>query len=508
MYLYPRRRRRSNPWRVFLLLVLIAVGAYGYTIVQRQEFESPFIPTPTPTREPASYQLEAEDLYLQGDLDAARAAYEEAIRLDPDDAASYVPLVRLLTLEGQYREAIERAQQAVALAGEYAPAWAVLCMAYDWDGQVPAAIDACLRAVQLDPTYAPGYAYLAEAYADASRWNEALEAAQTAIGLDPGSVDAHRNYGYVLESMGNWSGAVEAYQRALEIHPNLAYIYVALGRNYQALADTANAIGALRRATELDPDWAEALDQLGWTYRAIEDYEQARYYLELAIEADPEYAPAYGHLAYTFWARRNYEDAIPNYRRAIDLAYRASRRDARGFTITLEPIDDDDPYPSPDVVLSGTLRETGSQATRLTAALEPEPSGGEWARTSGRVSLSIVSGNCTLSLEGMPQPPDDQVYVGWFEGLYALDGLPFSTGPLDPSADGTLDIELVVEPILGPRIEYLYTLGLCYFYRAQCELAYPVFEAALQMDPDEVNALEGIRLCREAEGTAAPTASP
>jgi tetratricopeptide (TPR) repeat protein len=508
MYLEPRRRRRTNPWRALFLLTLVAGAAYVLTLVDRQEIESPFVPTPTPTRSAYYYVVEAEEFYRQGNLGAAIEAFERAHELDPDDVTIHVPLVKLLTLQGHTREAVELGEDGVALAEEYAPIWAVLCMAYDWDGEVPAAIDSCRRSLDIDPTYAEGYAYLAEAYADAGRWDDAVEEIQIALELNPNSVDAHRNHGYVLEMMGNWSGAVQAYQRALEIHPNLAYIYVALGWNYQALADTASAIESFRRASELAPDWAEPLDRLGWAYRAIEDYEQAQFYLEQAIEVDPEYASAYGHLAYTFWSRRNYEDAIPNYQRAIELAYRSSRRDARGFYVSIEPLDDEDPYPSTDVMLRGDLIWTDGAKTRGSADLVTDGFDAEWSAAEGTLEFNSVTGEYNLTLTGVPAVSAEQVYVGWFEGLYALDGLPLSTGPLPIEVDGSLDLELVAEPVDGPRIEHLYTLGLCYFYRAECERAYPLFEAALQIDNEEINALEGIQLCLEAEGTPVPTTSP
>lgn len=506
MYLRPRKRRRFNPWRALLLLLLIAAGIYAYALIQSREIESPFIPPPTPTRSAYSYQAEAETLYLEGDLSGAIAAYEQAIRLAPEDVRLYVPLVRLLALEGRTKDAVKWGEDAVALAPDSAQAWAVLGMAYDWDGQVPKAIDACLHAVELDSAYGEAHAYLAEAYADANRWNEALEAIQIALSLAPDSVDVHRDYGYVLETMGNWSGAIEAYRKALEIHPNLAYIYMDVGRNYQALAETANAIEAFGRAAELDPDRAEALDQLGWTYYAIQEYERAQAYLEQAIEVDPKYAPAYGHLATVFYVRRNYESAIPNYEKAIQLAYRAARRNAREFYVTVEPTQGEVPYPSPDVVLRGTLAWADRDEVRLAAELAPVDNAGAWADASGQLALHTVTGEYTLNLEGMPLLASGQVYVGWFEGLESMNGLPFSTGPLHPDPQGRLQVRLIAEPVRGPRIEHLYILGLCYFYMARCERAYSLFEAALQMDPQETNALEGIRLCQEAEAT--PVATP
>jgi len=65
--------------------------------------------------------------------------------------------------------------------------------------------------------------------------------------------------------------------------------------------------------------------------------------------------------------------------------------------------------------------------------------------------------------------------------------------------DGSLEAELETGWVEGPRIEYFYTLGLAYFYKAECEKAYPLFDAALQIDPEEINALDGIQLCQEVE---------
>jgi len=511
MYIRPQPpKRRSNPWRVLILLLLIAAGIYAIMHLQGEEVESPFVPTPTPTRSAYSYRIEGDLLYLDGDLSGAIARYEQAIELAPDDVASYIPLVRLLALEGWVHkdlafDAVERGEQAVALAPQSAPAWAVLCMAYDWDDRTEDAIDACLQARELDPTYAETYAYLAEAYVESGQWRQALEAAQTALTLAPNSVDANRAYGYVLENMGNWSGAIEAYRRAVEIHPNLAYLYMDLGRNYRYLVDTASAIAAYQRAIEVDPDRAEALDNLAWTYYAIGDYDLARTYLGQALEADPNYAPAYGHLAVIYWSRRDYEDTIPNLERTIELAYQASRRQARGFTVTVEETRENFTHPLGDVVLRGELRWVDADRVRLSAELAPTSPNDRWAAARGSVTLDTSTGDCSIVLEGMPELPAGQTYVGWIDGLYRLDGFQYNTGGLRPRPDGHFEGRLVVEPVKGPRIEDLYILGLCYFYMDECERAYPLFDAALQIDPEEANALEGIRLCQEAGLPTTPT---
>jgi len=482
------------------LLMLISAGIYVYAMIKQEHIESPFVPTPVPTRSALSYAAEAEELYLQGKLTEAIIAYEQAIALEPGDVLLYIPLARLLALEGRTVEAMRRARRATEMAPENARAWAVMGMAYDWNGDVPEAIDACKRAIELDPTYAEGYAYLAEAYADAVRWADATEAAQIALQLDDHSVDTHRNYGYVLEMQGNYWEALEAYERALEIHPNLAYIHIAAGRDHRALGDFDAAVRSFQRATEVDPNNAEAYDQLGWTYFNLGEYEQAETYHEQAVEADPEFGQALGHLAITYWVRRNYESAIPNFERAIELEFAAARQKAEVFYITIEDLGSDTPGPSPNVVVRGDFvpTSTGKQDT-LRAALTPKEGDEAWVNAGGTVTFDTRTGKYTVEMKGLPRLEYGRAYVGWFDGINALSGDPLSSGQLRPEANGNLKVEIEATWVEGPAIEYFYTLGLAYFYMAECEKSYPLFDAALQIDPQEVNALEGIRLCQATE---------
>jgi hypothetical protein len=114
------------------------------------------------------------------------------------------------------------------------------------------------------------------------------------------------------------------------------------------------------------------------------------------------------------------------------------------------------------------------------------------------VTLDTGTGVYTVTLEELPETRYDRAYVGWFEGVRTLSGDPLHTGRLSLNSGG-LEAAFEATSVQGPRIDYFYTLGLAHFYMAECEKAYPLFEAALQIDPEAENALQGIRLCEQAE---------
>ncbi len=498
----PPRRRRSSPWRVLTLLVLIGISLYVLVQVLQDPAEPAYVlaPTATPTPTAQSYVAEAEELYWQGDLKEAIVAYERALEVDPTQVEASIALARLLVIEGRTLEAVQRAEQAVEQAPDSAEAWAVLGMAYDWRGQIQRAVEACQRAVELGPEYADAHACLAEAYVDAQRWALARETAETALALDSDSVDVQRNHGYVMEVLGDYREALRSYKRALEIHPRLAYIHIAVGNNYLALGQFDAAVESFQRAAEIDPQSPRAFHRLGRTHYERGELSKAQTYLDQAIEADPEFGPAFGYLGFTNWSRRNYEDAIPSLQRAIMLELMASRRRVHRFFITVEDRSGQLAAPSSSAVMTGdftplTLRDPDM----LRASLTPVGAEERWQGARGSVTLDTRTGAYTVTLEAMPETRPNDAYVGWFGGLNALSGRPLNTGHLSLSAGG---VEAAFEAtwVEGPRIDYFYTLGLAHFYMAECEEAYPLFEAALQIDPEDRNALEGIRMCDQAGG--------
>jgi tetratricopeptide (TPR) repeat protein len=324
-----KRRRKTNPWRVLFLLLLIA----GVLYIER--FVVPtvpplFIPTLTPTRSPASFLLEAETLFQAGKLAQAEASYLEAIEVNPTEASYFVDLARVQVFSGKYTEAGESASNALLLAPNSALANAVYGWVLDFQAidasdeeskteMLGEAFRKVEQALTIDPNSALVQAFYAEVLIDSDigRYEEAIQAAQTAVQLDPSLMEAQRALGYVWESTGNYERAIDAYEAALRIHNNLPVLHIAIGNMYRALGETDLAVDSYLRAVALDPTNPDPLNRIALAEAQVGNYGIASQYAADAVDKDPSNPRLHGNLGRMFYKNGEIDNAIDELRLAV-----------------------------------------------------------------------------------------------------------------------------------------------------------------------------------------------
>jgi tetratricopeptide (TPR) repeat protein len=335
-----KKRRRANPWRVLLLLALLAGAIY----VERMIVPSVpplFIPTVTPTRSPASYVLEAESLFQSGKLEQAEQSYREAIAVSPEDPVIYSDLARLQVLAGDYPAAEISARNALLINPNLAQAHAVLGWALDFQGgdRLVEAREAGERALQLDPNLAAAHAYYAEILMDISpeNYQDALRAARQAVALDPNLLDAHRALGYVWERTQNYEQALESYQTALRINPNLALLHLAVGNMMLNQQDTNAAIESYLKASTLAPTDPDPLTLIALAYARVGEYGKASQYAANAVEKDPSSPYLHGDLGRMYYKNNEFDKAVRSFTLAIQGGTAESGAAVKG--LPLDPAD-------------------------------------------------------------------------------------------------------------------------------------------------------------------------
>jgi tetratricopeptide (TPR) repeat protein len=325
-----KRRRRSNPFRVIILLILIAATVYIWQVYVPTA-QPLFIPTPTPTRSPASYVLEAESLFEAGKLAQAEESYLEAIKVDPREVTFFIELARVRVFAGKYEEAELAARDALVIDPDSALAHAVLGWALDFKAGLVGerteqasllaeALDQVERALEINPGLAQARAYYAEVIIDnnVSEYERALEQAERAVQEAPELLDTHRALGYVWELTGNYERAIESYEAAKAINPNLYRLHIDVGNMLQAQGDVYGAIESYKKAVSLAPTAVEPLNLIVQAYARVGEYGKASQYAKDSSDLDPSNPRLRGNLGRMYYHDNVLDEAILQ----LDLAIR------------------------------------------------------------------------------------------------------------------------------------------------------------------------------------------
>jgi tetratricopeptide (TPR) repeat protein len=304
-----RRRPRINWFLVVFVVILIAIVTYVDRFVLPTA-QTPFMPTPTVTRDPESYLTEAEGLFTEGRLLQAIDSYMEAIRITPSDPALYIAVARVQIFAGKYEEALVNAENSLLLNPNSSMAQAVRGWALTQKGDYTTADDSLQNALRLDPNNGLAHAYKAFLYGKIFENNSgayinpiqtAIDESRTATTLAPNSLEAHWARAYIYQLTDNRELAVQEYLAAININKNISEIHLQLGVTYKALGVVDQAIQQYTLANTLNP--TDYLPEL-YSSRAlasIGQYIQAEQYANAAVQnalTDPYLRGNWGYMLY------------------------------------------------------------------------------------------------------------------------------------------------------------------------------------------------------------------
>ena len=257
-------------------------------------------------------------LQAKGQLDAAIAMFRQAIALIPRPEAC-CQLGNALRSSGQPHEASAAYRQAIALNPQYPEAHNNLGVTLMELGQPDAAIAAFRQAIALKPRYAEAHFNLGTALRDAGQPDAAIAALRQAIALKPNHPGAFNNYGNALQARGLLEEAVAAYRQAIALDLNYAEAYGNLGAALQDQGELDAAIAACRQAIALKPGFPEAHNNLGSALHSQGQLDAAVAACRQAIALKPGFPQAYNTLGTALHSQGQLDAATAAFRRAIAL---------------------------------------------------------------------------------------------------------------------------------------------------------------------------------------------
>jgi tetratricopeptide (TPR) repeat protein len=191
----------------------------------------------------------------KGDLDGALADYNEAIRLDPNDALSY-----------NNRGVIRKDK-----------------------GDLDSALADYNEAIRLDPNNTLPYNNRGNTRKDKGDLDGALADYSEAIRLDPNNALFYFNRGIIRRDKGDLDGALADYNEAIRLNPQYAYAYNHRGWVRNEQGDLDGAIADFSEAVRLNPNYTESYCNRGLAHGNKHSWPEAIADFEAALRIDPHH---------------------------------------------------------------------------------------------------------------------------------------------------------------------------------------------------------------------------
>lgn len=346
-----RKRRRVNPLRLSILIILVAGAIYIDRVVV--PVTPPlFVPTPTATRAPASYIADAEEFLAKGKINQAIESYKEAVHSNPENISLYLVLARLQIYTRDYKSALENAENALVVSPNNSMAEAIRGWALFFNEDNIQAEVSLRSAIELDPNNALAHAFLAEVIGSqvangdtrVGGMDEAISESRLALDLDSSSMETHRARGYVLEWTQNYDEAIQEFEKAIAINKNIADLHMELGKNYfvkgvqdQDTALITKATDEYNKAIPLIPTDPLPYISLAQTYSNLGEYAKAAQFAADAVKNDPSNPSWHGWLGVYYRRDHQVEKATPELELAIRGGATADGIEVKGIPLSDEP---------------------------------------------------------------------------------------------------------------------------------------------------------------------------
>jgi tetratricopeptide (TPR) repeat protein len=158
------------------LLLLLAFSGFAWPVSAQE------------SKDPARFQQQGDRFFQERKIEKAAEAYQQAIKLQPNNAKAY----------------------------------GGLGFAYGAMGRYPEAVEAFKQSIRLQPNAPFPYGGLGMSYHMLQRYPESKEAYQQAVRLKPDLVEAHYGLGRTYLMLGDREGALEEYNVLKTLDPKLA----------------------------------------------------------------------------------------------------------------------------------------------------------------------------------------------------------------------------------------------------------------------------------------------
>jgi tetratricopeptide (TPR) repeat protein len=259
--------------------------------------EPPFTDQLNAAQRAKFYAAKLQELNSQMTIETrtqARATYEEALALTPDDYFLRGNFAQFLDQAGDLADAPGQEQQVSDLLPQNPMTPCIVGRLLVRLGDTGGAEKSFLRALAVRSDFVPALNEMGMMRANQQKTDEAAKYFAHALRIDPGSVEADQNWGFMEQNEGNWNQAISHYQAAATHQTNGPADYFYRGVSLMAGHQGGEALNYLNAAVQMDPNFWQARYLFGGELAAEGRMEEAQTQFSGVVRTRPDFAP--GHL--------------------------------------------------------------------------------------------------------------------------------------------------------------------------------------------------------------------
>ena len=227
-------------------------------------------------------------------LEDALASYENALRVD---GTNFVALNGIITQYARSKEldkAHGRIDQALSAFPNVSWLHFLKGQIYGYQGNGQAAEAELRRALEIDPNYLPAYSSLAALFINAKQEDRAIAEYKKILTIRPDNAAVYTLIGMLEDARQNFDAAADNYRKALELDQNsviaannLSWLYAVTGKG-----NLDEAVRLAQTVVQRNPNVAGFVDTLGWVYYKKNLHSAAVEQLQKAVALDEAAARA------------------------------------------------------------------------------------------------------------------------------------------------------------------------------------------------------------------------
>ncbi|KAF2433081.1 TPR-like protein [Tothia fuscella] len=266
---------------------------------------------------------------LQGDLDAAITAYEQAIKHNSWSVPAMQAISCILRSRDQFGHAIDYLRTILKIDANNGEVWGSLGHCYLMLDNLQEAYSAYQQALYhlqdpKEPKLWYGIGILYDRYGSLEHAEEAFS---QVMRMSPEFEKANEVYfrlGIIYKQQQKYGESLECFKYIVRDPPRPLTeedIWFQIGHVHEQQKDFDSAKAAYRRVLDRDPKHAKVLQQLGWLHHqqstSFANQEQAIEYLEKSVSSDQNDAQSWYLLGRCYMAQQKYPKAYEAYQQAV-----------------------------------------------------------------------------------------------------------------------------------------------------------------------------------------------